>query len=202
MSLDHLAAMLQSLVYLPEFASLVPEAARRAADGDFAPLQAAAAAMTSGLTEQINAALYYSVTCAEDVPRITPEERERKLANLLSRNLAERGLAVCDGWPRGTMAPDAATPLVSDIPALLLSGGLDPVTPPAYGDEVAKTLRNSRHVVAAGYGHNVSPHACAPRLIAAFLDDLRFGTLPQTCLEHFARSTRPPMWPDRLAPQP
>jgi len=202
MTLDHVAAMFQSLVYLPEFASLLPEAARRASEGDFAPLYAAAAAMTSGISEQINAALYYSVTCAEDVPRITPEERERKLGNLLARDIAERGLAVCDAWPRGTAPVDATTPLSSDVPTLLLSGGLDPVTPPAYGDEVSKTLRNSRHVVAAGYGHNVSPHACAPRLIADFIEQAGFDKLSPTCVRHFAQSTRPPMWPDRLSPRP
>ena len=88
------------------------------------------------------------------------------------------------------------------MPTLLLSGGLDPVTPPAYAADVAKTLRNSRHIVAAGYGHNVSPHACAPRLIAAFVDDAGFANLPATCVTHLEHSTRPPLWPDRLAPQP
>ena len=37
---------------------------------------------------------------------------------------------------------DAATPVESDVPVLILSGGLDPVTPPANGAEVAKTLRD------------------------------------------------------------
>ena len=93
--------------------------------------------------------------------------------------------------------------LVADVPiGVLLSGGLDPVTPPAYGDEVAKTLRNSRHVVAAGYGHNVSPHACAPRLVADFIEQAGFDKLSPTCVRHFAQSTRPPMWPDRLSPRP
>ena len=76
----------------------------------------------------------------------------------------------------------SATPVTSDVPVLILSGGLDPVTPPSYGAEVASTLPNSRHVVAAGYGHIVSPHACAPRLIAAFIDDPDFAELPPTCV--------------------
>jgi pimeloyl-ACP methyl ester carboxylesterase len=44
----------------------------------------------------------------------------------------------------------------SDVPVLILSGGLDPVTPPANGAEVAKSLPRSRHIVAQGYGHIVS----------------------------------------------
>jgi pimeloyl-ACP methyl ester carboxylesterase len=85
---------------------------------------------------------------------------------------------------------------------VLLSGGLDPVTPPAYGDEVAKGFPNSRHVIAAGFGHIVSPHACAPRLIAAFVDAGGFATLDAACVDFLSRSKRPPSWPDRLAPQP
>jgi hypothetical protein len=84
----------------------------------------------------------------------------------------------------------------------MLSGGLDPVTPPAYGAEVGRTLPNSRHVVAAGYGHIVSPHACAPRLIGAFIDDPGAAKLPATCVAHFESSARPPLWPDRLGGQP
>jgi pimeloyl-ACP methyl ester carboxylesterase len=100
------------------------------------------------------------------------------------------------------MPADFAAAVTSDKPVLLLSGGLDPVTPPQYADEVAKTLRNSRHIVAAGYGHIVSAHGCAPRLLNAFVDDAGFGRLPAECIERLEKSTRPPFFPDRLAPQP
>ena len=112
--------------------------------------------------------------------------------------LARRALAVCDVWPKGTAPPDAATPVKSDIPVLILSGGLDPVTPPANGALIAKNLPNSRHVVARGYGHIVSLHACGPQLIAAFIDDPTFATLPKGCVAHFENSVAPALWPDRL----
>jgi pimeloyl-ACP methyl ester carboxylesterase len=146
----------------------------------------------------MNSALHYSVTCAEDIPRVSPAEATSALAHLRSKALAERALAVCAGWPKGTSAADAATPVESDVPVLILSGGLDPVTPPANGAEAAKTLSASRHIVARGYGHIVSPHACGPRLIAAFVDDPSFATLPVSCVDHFEKSVRPPFWPDRL----
>ena len=201
-TLDHVVAALQALVYVPELAALAPEAVHLAGNGDAAPLFAAALALTHGISEQVNTGLYYADTCTEDAPRITPEERETELSGLPSRAIAERGLAVCQVWPHGERPAGADQPVVSDVPTLLLSGGLDPVTPPRYADEVAKTLKNSRHVVAAGYGHNVSPHACAPRLIAAFVDDAGFARLPADCVQALERSTRPPLWPDRLGPQP
>jgi len=84
---------------------------------------------------------------------------------------------------------------------LILSGGLDPVTPPANGEKVAQTLPNSRHVVAAGYGHIVSPHACTPRLIAKFIDEAGFATLPQSCLDYLATSKPPPLFASLLGPR-
>jgi pimeloyl-ACP methyl ester carboxylesterase len=199
---DHVLAALQPLLYLPELQSLVPEAIGRAAAGEFSPLLALAELVTNDLAGQTNTALHYSVTCTEDAPRVTAADRARSLAGTRTRTLAERALAVCAVWPRGTMSADAATPVRSDIPVLILSGGLDPVTPPAYGNEVAATLPNSRHIVAHGYGHIVSPHACGPRLIATFVDDPGFGKLPPTCVAHFEKSTRPLLWPDRLGAQP
>jgi pimeloyl-ACP methyl ester carboxylesterase len=195
------AASLHPLVYLPELAAIIPALLDRAAKGDFAPLYAATLLIGGDLAEQMSGALHYSVTCAEDVPRIESAERQRLAATRVA-TLAPKILSVCDIWPRGRQPVDATTPVVTDIPTLLVSGGLDPVTPPAYAEEVAKTLSQHRHVVGTGYGHIVSPHACGPRLVAAFVDRAGFDTLPASCLEHFKTSKRPPLWPDRLAPAP
>ncbi|HSD00054.1 MAG TPA: alpha/beta fold hydrolase [Casimicrobiaceae bacterium] len=191
---------LQPLTYAPDAASLIPELLALAHEGDFAPLFAASLVIVGDLPEQFSPALHYSVTCAEDVPRVTRAERANGVDDERVRALARRTLAVCDQWPKGSFDGDFAQPLRSNVPTLLLSGGLDPVTPPAYGDEVARTLPHSRHIVARGFGHIVSPHACAPRLIAAFVDEAGFTTLPKACIDFFEHSHRPPSWPDRLAP--
>jgi pimeloyl-ACP methyl ester carboxylesterase len=202
LTFDHVIAALQPLTYVPELASLIPELLASAQRGDYAPLVAASLAFTGDLEEQMNAALHFSVTCAEDVPRIDAASRERILAQSRGGSLAAELLSVCDVWPRGTMPADFATPVASDVPTLLLSGGLDPVTPPAYGTEVAKTLSRSRHVVATGLGHLVSPHACAPRLIAVFVDNASVDALPASCIDFLAHTTRPPFYVDRLAARP
>jgi pimeloyl-ACP methyl ester carboxylesterase len=199
---DHVVSALQPLIYVPELQALLPEVIARAAAGDYGPLYAAAMLATGDLAEQTSAALHFSVTCAEDAPRVAAAEAQAALAGVRSRALAERVLAVCDVWPRGKAPADATEPVKSDVPVLILSGGLDPVTPPANGTAVARTLPNSRHVVAAGYGHIVSAHACAPRLIAAFVEDPSSATLPASCVDHFEKSVRPPLWPDRLGGAP
>ena len=199
---DTVIGALQPLTYAPEAASLIPELLALARDGDFAPLIAASLVIIGDLPDQFSPALHYSVTCAEDVPRVTRDERQNGVDDERVRALARRALAVCDQWPKGAVPPDFTQPVASDVPVLLLSGGLDPVTPPAYGAEVAKGFSASRHIVAKGFGHIVSPHACAPRLIAAFVDEAGFSLLPQDCIDFLERSQRPPSWPDRLAPQP
>lgn len=199
-TLDVVLSALQPLTYAPETATLLPEMLALAKRGDFGPLLAANPALSSNIAEQINAALHFSVTCAEDAPRITAAMEERALAGLLTQPLARQLVAVCGIWPRGSVPSDFAEPVRSDKPVLLISGGMDPVTPPAYGSEVAKGFPNSRHIVAPGYGHIVTPQACGPRLIAAFVDNAGFARLPETCVTHFERSVPPPPWPNRLAP--
>ncbi len=201
LTFDALLAGLHPLTYVPELAGLIPAILARAADGDFAPLFATAQLVGSDLAEQVDVALHYAVTCAEDAPRVTAGERAA-LAALRAGRLARAALDVCDVWPRGDAADGLATPVASDLPILMLSGALDPVTPPAYAEEVGRTLANHRHVVAAGYGHIVSPHACGPRLVAAFVDRAGFDTLPSACIEHFANAKRPPLWTGRLGPAP
>ena len=51
-----------------------------AATGDFAPLYAATLLIGGDLAEQMSGALHYSVTCAEDVPRIESAERQQLAA--------------------------------------------------------------------------------------------------------------------------
>ena len=152
--------------------------------------------------QYVGAAVYYD---AETLPRLAAffyrqalEEREH--AMMMVQYLLDVGeeVHIPDIKAQETSYSDGTTPVKSDVPVLILSGGLDPVTPPANGAEVAKSLPASRHIVARGYGHIVSPHACGPRLIAAFIDDPTFETLPASCIEHFEKSRRPPVWPDRL----
>ena len=199
---DAVLSALQPLTYLPEMASMLPELLSLAARGDYTPLFAANLALTGTMNDAMNAALHFSVTCAEDVPRIAAGATAKALDGLPVRDLAHRLLAVCDVWPRGAALPELSQPLRSDVPTLLVSGGMDPVTPPAYGAAVARDLSNSRHVVAPGYGHIVTPHACGPRLLAAFVDSADPAKLPATCVAYFENSVPPPVWSGRLEPRP
>ena len=78
---------------------------------------------------------------------------------------------ICSEWP---VEPTSATfnePVVSDIPALVLAGLYDPVTPPAGTEAVAGRLENATFGVWPNQGHGVTGEPCAISVEVAFLDD-------------------------------
>ncbi len=78
--------------------------------------------------------------------------------------------ALCTDWPTGPIDADLHAPLASRVPALLLSGGADPVTPPAFGAEAARGFAQAQHIVLPGQGHGQLLQPCVDRLMAQFLD--------------------------------
>jgi hypothetical protein len=63
-------------------------------------------------------------------------------------------------------------PARSDIPVLLVSGALDPITPPSWAQAALSTLPNARHLVFPDAGHGVfhwSP-GCFTSVMLDFLD--------------------------------
>jgi len=64
----------------------------------------------------------------------------------------------------------AAAPVVSDVPALILAGEYDPLTPPRYGGIAGRTLQRSLRLTFPGIGHGVQRTApCAHAIMVAFL---------------------------------
>ncbi len=79
----------------------------------------------------------------------------------------------CAQWP---VAPPLAIEhqaVTSDLPTLVLESRNDPVTPPADGQLVLKTLKKSAYVETPGIGHSVffNGGPCATRLILDFFGD-------------------------------
>jgi alpha-beta hydrolase superfamily lysophospholipase len=94
--------------------------------------------------------------------------------------------AACSVWPHGKRPADFHEPVRSAVPALLMSGEFDPVTPPRYGEEVLKGLPNGRHIVLKGQGHNVVARGCMPRLLDQFIDTANAKSLDARCLDRLA----------------
>jgi pimeloyl-ACP methyl ester carboxylesterase len=174
-------------LYVAELASLLPFGVSAAAGGDFNPLLAQNLEFASDVSENLAVGMHLSVICAEDVPRITPADLRVLPASFFGGALVDDFMRACALWPRGKIPADYYDPVVSDVPALILSGGVDPATPPRHGERVAATLPNARHLVAPHLGHGVSLHGCAPRLIESFVRKASARELDGKCLERIPR---------------
>ena len=177
-----LGGVIRLLSYSPESAALLPLLLGDAASsGDPSRLAAQALMVNEQLARQISQGMELSVVCSEDVPYFPEDAREDH--SLLGGALVESLLTRCGVWPEGTIPADFKEPLVSPVPALLLSGELDPVTPPAYGRAVARDLENSLHLVVPGQHHNVVARGCLPELVAGFVAAATVADLDTACVE-------------------
>jgi len=187
------AQTLRYMLYVPKEAVRVPLEVHRAAQGDWKPL--ALSAHSHGGMGGSAEGLYQSVTCSEDVAPVRDEEIAAAAAGtFLGDFRLRRQKAACEGWPVRDLGPDLHAPIVSDVPALLISGERDPATPPSNGARAALTLKRSRHLIIPDGAHTLEGMQgadCIPRLIAAFIEAGAAEGLDTACLEKMRRPEIP-----------
>lgn len=178
---DTLTGLAFSFSYLPQTASLLPLVLDEADKGRYAPLMSISQLMGEQMGEGMNRAMQWSVICAEDADRYRPSSAQDK--TLLGADVARMFFAACPAWPTGKRPTDFTAPLATDVPALLLEGQMDPVTPPAYAKRVLEHLPNGRLLVAPGQGHNVMGLGCIPKLLGQFVDRADAKSLDAKCVD-------------------
>ena len=79
--------------------------------------------------------------------------------------------SICQSWPfRKDLPASAYQPLTSPVKTLILSGALDPSTPPSWAQQVASALPNRTLVSFPARAHSIqSASPCARTLVSAFL---------------------------------
>ncbi len=199
LSYAHVTAVLRLLSYSPQTAALLPLLIDAAASGNLAPLAAQAEMITGDLESALSLGMHNAVVCTEDVPFFAAAAPSGIEATYLGTTLIDALSAVCEVWPAGAMDSDLRAPLRSDHPVLLLSGDTDPITPPAYAEQVLTGLGNARHLIGPGQGHGLAGVGCVPRLMRDFLDTLEPRQLDAACLE---REQAGPFFLDFNGPAP
>jgi len=183
------ATALRTLLYVPAFDHLVPLVIREASAGNFEPLVAASQEISQSANRDISRGLMLSVLCSEDVPRIGPREvdeltRGTFLGDVMVKSFSD----ACSRWPRTALPPGFDSPVDVPVPTLMLSGELDPVTPPEWAKLAALHLPNSVQVVVPGATHGVSAYGCVPDLIAQFVGAGSTSGLDTSCAAKGMRS--------------
>jgi hypothetical protein len=82
------------------------------------------------------------------------------------------------------MPDDYWQPVKADHPILMLSGAVDPVTPPHWGEAAKATLPQARHLVAPGGHHIITQEGCTSQLIAQFIAKGEAQSLDGSCIEN------------------
>ena len=180
----HIASLARMYAYTPTVASILPLLLNEGVQGRYDGLMALSKMLGSELSDQMAYGMQLSVICSEDADGLKNDPAME--SSLLGNALVAGLIAQCDAWPKGRRPADFHAPLSSAVPALLLSGELDPVTPPAYAARVVKTLPNGRALVLRGQGHNVIGSGCMPKLFAHFLETADAKALDAKCLDKLA----------------
>jgi pimeloyl-ACP methyl ester carboxylesterase len=191
LSRDLVGEAIRYMLYQPGAASRIPLFMHLAAQGNFTPLAESAIFYRQQIVATGSNGMYLSVTCAEDLPMIKSGEGERNGTNtFLGDYRLQQQRAACALWPRGTVPDNYAEPTRSKVPALILTGQWDPVTPPAYGDTAARSLPNSLHVIVPHGGHGftgLDGMDCIDHLILAFINSGTTKGLDTSCVANIRR---------------
>jgi pimeloyl-ACP methyl ester carboxylesterase len=176
-----------SLLYWSDATREVPSAVHRAGNGDFTYGARIIAETNRHRWRRGSAGAMLSIICSEDVPFIAPAHAARAATeSLVGAPLTFELIDACAGWPRASLPSGYRDPVRSDVPVLLLSGELDPVVPPDYASEAARTLSNGTHIIRPGAGH-VDDDDCTIGLMAQFLAVADPTGLNASCAAHSRR---------------
>jgi pimeloyl-ACP methyl ester carboxylesterase len=192
LSRDLAGEAVRYMLYQSGVASRIPLILNLAAAGNYTLLAETALRYRQRLVATDATGQYLSVTCAEDVPFIkeTLQQRIKMDETFLGDYRLREMREACAEWPQGQIPKDYAEPLRSNVPVLITTGALDPVTPPLYGDRIAKNLPNSLHVVVPSGGHGfggLTGAECLTNLKSEFFRTATPKTLDTSCVNAIKR---------------
>ncbi len=166
---DMVLGLIQGPLYSPPLASTLPFAIDQAVTGHWDALLGLGFSAQPPRAADLAMGMHFSVVCAEDYPRIrmSADKPGRDFGDSLGRSY-ER---ICTEWPRADMPAEFYIIPPASSAVLLLSGGLDPATPPRHAQRVTQALgARAKHVVVANAGHGVMTLPCMRDALPRFID--------------------------------
>jgi pimeloyl-ACP methyl ester carboxylesterase len=170
---------------IPQIPWAIYHAADGGADSVWCEVIARHAIFVAGKLIDLGAEL--SFHCAEEIPftdvaRLKLEDMRRPWMRHTASGI--QFVETCRLWNVKPAGNREAEPVYSDLPALLLAGAYDPVTPPAYARSAGSHLSNSHLVVFPAMGHQLTANTvstCPQTVVLQFLDNPKQRPDP-TCL--------------------
>lgn len=170
-------SMMYSYSFGPGRYAPIPAAAYQMSEGDWSLLSP----MLSDVYDPVDYLMHLPIICTDDPNTALSDVDTTDTAEMyidVEYEDANRYVALCPLF-NATQLPDNSDELiVSDIPTLLLQGGLDPATAVANGNIVETGLRNSYNIVFPAGTHIQGGSPCGTAIMVDFMADP--STAPDT----------------------
>jgi pimeloyl-ACP methyl ester carboxylesterase len=184
LSREMFVSKLRGLLYIPQFVSAFPFIIHSAYQGNWSPYGGATLTLAGALEGAVARGATFAAICAEDVPALTEAAIRRETAGTyLGDSQVRRFKSYCEAWGQaGSIPKDFYSPVRSPAPTLLISGALDPATPPETAKQAAQYLVNSR-LITVKEGTHGTGSPCLDGLIAEFVKRGSVTGLDASCAD-------------------
>ena len=190
---NHVTLTMRMLSYSSHGVAILPNMLHEAyAKNNFAPFARQAELQSENLGQSLATGMHNAIICTEDTGHdgLESVDADALKGTYLGDTALKALAASCKHWPGGIIDDDFHTPVKSDAQVLVLSGEIDPVTPPAYGDRAIRDMPNALHIINPFQGHVQIALGCMPRVVANFIqrgltEDVDYGCLERLRAEPF-----------------
>ena len=184
------ATTLRSLLQNITTTNQVPSLIHQGFEHDFEPFARLALSIRRGAADSLSYGMFLSVLSSEDIPLTSKEVVARESnGTFLGDYYARQVMQASAIWRRGERPRGYNQPVRSNLPVLLISGYLDPATPPSGAAETARHLPNSLHLLIRNASHSyagLSP--CVDKIMAEFIEKGSPKGLDTSCTAEIQRA--------------
>ncbi len=178
---DTAVGNLTVFLYQAPLLPLLPKAIADVAVGDYT-LMTQLSSSTLASYKNISRGMMFSVLCADDLIGRTPEDlievyaalpRQLQGATDIENVIEYSFFGICRQWPIPQSDPSVKNLVTeTDIPALVLGGEYDPVTPSRYAQYVAENMSGAYFYEFPAIGHDANGSSpCAQQVTASFINN-------------------------------
>ena len=178
---DKFLSVIRLALYSPTTRVLLPYAIHQAGEKNYQAVLGLYSLTMEGI--DIAMGMHASVVCSEDIHRLSTDLSTELETSYIGRTMFTELSKVCSVWPSTKVDETFSAPISNNIPTLLLSGELDPATPPDWAILAMADMKNATHLVAPHAAHGVAMQSCANRLVAQLVDEGSTAELDGDCLK-------------------
>jgi pimeloyl-ACP methyl ester carboxylesterase len=182
------------VMYFADIIPTIPATLAAVAAGDNTGLNGAAALFAPAADPRDNfaAGMNEVVLCADEGAAVSAADRAAKANPGVWEDLLLGFFPDCDAWDVTPVDSGRLRDPRGDVPVLVLSGGLDPVTPPAFVDEVRRQFPSTTVVTVPAGGHALFRYDDCIRAITLAFTANPTAPLDTTCTAKLPAPFAPP----------